>query len=367
MRKPMSKLSMKPILIIAEAGVNHNGDADLAYKLVDAAKESGADFVKFQTFKADNLVTQHAKQCEYQTTNSSIEESQYDMLKKLELDFDLHFQLKKYCENIGVGFLSTAFDSQSLSFLGHKLDLPFFKVPSGELTNLPFILEHAHHGKDIILSTGMSNLDEIEDALKVIAFGYLKNSKQTPNQKNFYEAYSSSEGQELLRNKVTLLHCTSEYPTPMSEVNLNAMKTMQSHFGLKVGYSDHTKGIHIPIAAAAMGASVIEKHFTLDKNMPGPDHKASLDRDELKQMVEQVRAIEIALGTSVKGPQPRELKNISSVRKSIVASKNISKGSLFTRENLALKRPGTGLSPKNYWDLIGETATQNFAAGEPIK
>jgi N-acetylneuraminate synthase len=353
-------------LIIAEAGVNHNGDEKLAFKLVDAAYEAGADIVKFQTFKAKKLVTHTAKQCEYQIQNTGKEESQLDMLSRLELSYDFHHDLVKYCNELGIEFLSTAFDEDSLAFLVEDLGLNKLKVPSGELTNAPLVLQHAQTGADLIVSTGMATLAEVETALGVIAFGYLAQPEISPSLEAFQAAYFSSEGQKLLKAKVTVLHCTTEYPAPMLDINLKAMDTLATAFNLAVGYSDHSAGIEIPIAAVARGATLIEKHFTLDKHMEGPDHKASLEPSELKAMVSAIRNVELAIGDGVKGPRPSEIKNKAIARKSLVAAKDIAEGEMFTEENLQVKRPGNGLSPYNFWELLGQKSTASYQEGELV-
>ena len=355
---------MKKTLIIAEVGVNHNGSEELAFKLVDAAVAAGADIVKFQTFKAKNLVTEKAEQAKYQKANTGKVESQMKMLSRLELSHESHHRLLHYCAEKEIGFLSTAFDSESLSFLVNDLRLQTLKIPSGEITNAPFILEHARTGRDLILSTGMSDLADIEAALGVIAFGLTAKANVPPALCEFKKAYSSLEGQDALRRKVTLLHCTSEYPTPFTEVNLLVLDTLAAAFGLTIGYSDHTKGIAIPIAAVARGATVIEKHFTLDRGMEGPDHKASLEPDELASMIAGVRAAELALGSSIKSPTQTELDNRKVARKSLVAVRNISKGEEYTADSLEAKRPGTGLSPFRYWSLLGKKTVQNISAGD---
>ena len=347
-------------IIIAEAGVNHNGSQDMAFKLVDAAVEAGADAVKFQTFKAESLVTKDAAKAEYQKKTTSAEESQYLMLKRLELSHEVHRELFQYCVSKNIQFLSTAFDLESLYFLVGDLGVETLKIPSGEITNAPLLLAHAQTGKNLIVSTGMTTLDEIEDALGVIAFGLTK--KTSPSKSAFKVAYQSEYGQESLRKKVTLLHCTTEYPAPPEDINLRAMQSMQDKFSLKIGYSDHSKGIAIPIAATAMGAVLIEKHFTLDKSLPGPDHKASLVPGELKLMVDSIRIVEKALGDGNKIPQPSELKNRDIVRKSLVAAENIKQGEVFTEDNVALKRPGTGKSPMDYWDLLGSESKRTYQA-----
>lgn len=328
------------VFIIAEAGVNHNGSLDLAKELVVAAKDSGADCVKFQTFKAGNLVSKSAKKADYQTENTGSNESQFDMLKKLELAQDDFIELKEFCDQVGIEFMSTAFDLESIDFL-NDIDMNGWKIPSGEITNLPYLMKIAKLNKPLILSTGMSTMDDIDQAVKVL------------------REYSQSD--------ITVLHCTTEYPTPYEEVNLNAMKTIQQEFDVEVGYSDHTKGIEVPIAAVALGAKVIEKHFTLDRNMEGPDHKASLDPSELKAMVTAIRHIEESMGSSEKAPTESELKNIAVVRKSIVASRKIKQGEVFSDDNLMVKRPGEGISPMRWFDVIGKVAGRDFEEEEYIE
>lgn len=326
------------VYIIAEAGVNHNGKLEIAKKLVDSAKAAGADCVKFQTFKAEKLVSKNAAKAEYQkeTTGDS---SQQEMLKKLELSYDEFIELKKYCDKVGITFLSTPFDSESVDFL-NSLDMPFWKIPSGEVTNYPYLVKLAKTHKPVIMSTGMCDLNEIDAAINVL--------------------------KENGAGEITVLHCNTEYPTPFTDVNLKAMVSMKETFDVKVGYSDHTKGIEVPIAAVALGATVIEKHFTLDKNMEGPDHKASLEPYELKAMVDAIRNIEKALGTGKKTPTPSETKNKAVARKSIVAACDIKKGETFTEENLTVKRPGTGLSPMFWNEIIGTTAKRDYSLDEMI-
>lgn len=353
-------------LIIAEAGVNHNGSEALAFKLIDAAFKAGADIVKFQTFKAKNLVTENAKQADYQVTNTKKEESQLAMLSRLELSFEVHHKLIQHCNELGIEFLSTAFDSESLNFLVKELGLKKLKIPSGELTNAPLVLEHARTGCDLIVSTGMATLAEIEMALGVIAFGYTVNDMQTPSIEAFQSAYFSEQGQQALKAKVTILHCTTEYPAPMVDINLKAMDTLKVAFNLPAGYSDHSQGITIPIAAVARGACLIEKHFTLDNNMEGPDHKASLEPQELTAMINAIRDVELALGDGVKGPRPSEIKNKSIARKSLVAAKAIKAGEKYNAENLTIKRPGNGASPYLYWELLGKDVLQDHTEGEVI-
>ncbi len=332
----------KKIFIIAEAGVNHNGSIETAKELIKVAAEAGADAVKFQTFKAENLVTKTAKKAEYQLKNQSGNDSQYEMLKKLEIDVAAHEELMAYCQQYKILFLSTPFDLESITLLD-SLGLGIFKVPSGEITNLPYLRKIGALGKDVILSTGMSGLSEIEDALQVLI------SAGTAKQ------------------KITVLHANTEYPTPMRDVNLRAMKTIADEFDVDVGYSDHTLGIEVDIAAVAMGAKVIEKHFTLDQNMVGPDHKSSLEPDELKAMVKGIRNIEQALGSHIKAPSESEFKNIQSVRKSIVAKITISQGELLTENNLTVKRPAGGVSPM-LWDMaIGQHAQRDYQEDEQIE
>jgi N,N'-diacetyllegionaminate synthase len=332
---------MNHIFIIAEAGVNHNGSSELAKRLVDVAAEVGADAVKFQTFKAKNLVSKNAKKAEYQIENTGSDESQYEMIKKLELGFDEFEELKKYCDEKGIIFLSTPFDDESINFL-NDLGLEIFKISSGEITNLPYLRKIGNLGKKVILSTGMSNLCDIENALNVL------------------------ENAGTKRENITILHANTEYPTPMEDVNLKAMITIKEAFKCNVGYSDHTLGIEVPVAAVAMGAKVIEKHFTLDKNMKGPDHKASLEPDELKAMVKAIRNIENALGDGIKKPSKSESKNIEIARKSIVVKRDIKKGEKFTEENLTVKRPANGISPMRWDEVIGRVADRDYKEDEVI-
>lgn len=332
---------MNKTFIIAEAGVNHNGSLEIAKKLVDAAKQAGADAIKFQTFITENLVSKNAQKADYQKVNTkSSNDKQIDMLKDLELSFNEFIQIKKYCDVSKIIFLSTPFDFESIDFL-NTIDIPFLKIPSGEITNLPYLIKIAKTGKDVILSTGMCNIEEIKEAIKV-----LKN-------------YGTSN--------ISLLHCTTEYPAPFDEVNLNAMLTLKKEFSLEVGYSDHTQGIEVPIAAVAIGATIIEKHFTLDKNMDGPDHKASLEPDELRDMVKAIRNIEVAMGQDKKEPTPTELKNRVVARRSIVAAENIVKGEYFTENNITVKRPGNGVSPMKWFDVVGKIATRDYKEDELIE
>lgn len=360
---------MNSVYVIAEAGVNHNGNKELAFRLVDAAVTAGADAVKFQTFKAESLVTKNAPKANYQINSTDTVESQFDMLKKLELADETYHELIVYSKNKGIEFLSTAFDLQSLDFLVNDLGLKTLKLPSGEITNGPLLLAHAQTGCNLILSTGMATLGEVEEALGVLAFGLLNITDSTisPSKAAFQDAFYSNAGQQLLKEKVTILHCTTEYPAPPHEINLNAMINMRNVFNLKTGYSDHSEGNTVTIAAAAMGATLIEKHFTLDKTLPGPDHKASLEPDELTSMVRAIRTIELAMGNGVKGPMPSELKNRPIARKSLIASEEIQIGEEFTDENISIKRPGTGISPMDYWELLGTSSNRTFTKEELIQ
>jgi len=357
--------NVQKIYIIAEAGVNHNGSIDMAKALIDAAKEAGADAVKFQTFKADKTISVYADKTEYQMKTTDSAESQYEMIKKLELDEKAHEVLIEYCDQKGIQFLSTPFDIDSVKLLAEKFNLPKIKIPSGEITNAPLLLEIAKTKKPVILSTGMSTLGEIETALMVLAFGYICDNEK-PSFEAFRKAYFCEKGQKAIKEKVVLLHCTTEYPAPFEDVNLNAMDVLKAAFGLPVGYSDHTEGIAVPIAAAAKGAVIIEKHFTLDKNLPGPDHRASLEPDELKEMVKYIRQVEKALGDARKVPSASEIKNIRVARKSLVADNDIKKGEVFTEENLTIKRPGTGISPVFYWQWLGKKAERDYKEDEMI-
>ncbi|HZV36776.1 MAG TPA: N-acetylneuraminate synthase [Verrucomicrobiae bacterium] len=349
--------------IIAEAGVNHNGSLDLAMQLVDVAHASGANAVKFQTFQAARLVSRAAPKAEYQKRTTDAAESQFEMIRKLELDETAHRRLIERCAEKGIEFISTPFDLESVELLA-KLKVRRLKLPSGELTNGPLLWSAARTGLPTILSTGMARLGEIEEALGALALGYL--GVKPKSRHSLMETFASAGGQELLREKVTLLHCTTEYPAPAAEVNLRAMDTLAQAFGLPVGLSDHTEGIAVAIAAVARGATVIEKHFTLDRNLPGPDHKASLEPGELKAMVAAIRSAEAAMGSPIKGPVDAERKNMPVARKSLVAIKQIKSGEIFTSENLGVKRPGTGISPMDYWDKLGQSATRDYAPDDPI-
>jgi len=329
------------VFVIAEAGVNHNGSVELAERMVDAAADAGADAVKFQTFKAEKLVAKEAQMADYQQKNTGAKESQYAMLKRLEIDEEAHRRLMRRCEKRGILFLSTPFDLESVRMLG-EMGLEIFKIGSGELTNLPYLRAIGALKKRVILSTGMADLGEVEDALDALV-----------------EAGTPKE-------RITLLHANTMYPTPMEDVNLRAMQTLSCAFGCSVGYSDHTLGIEIPVAAVAMGASVIEKHFTLDRTMKGPDHAASLEPDELAAMVRAIRNVEKALGDGIKRPSPSETPNIPVARKSIVAARPIRKGERLGEDNLAVKRPGTGLSPMRWDEVVGTRALRDYEEDEPI-
>ena len=331
---------MNKILIIAEAGVNYNGSLELALKMVDAAKAAGADIVKFQTGIPEKVISRYADKAEYQKNNTGSDESQLDMVRKLMLRLEDFIPLKNYCEESGIKFLSTPFDLESVEFLD-KLGCDLWKIPSGEITNLPYLIKIARTHKKIILSTGMSTLYEVSEALNV-----LKDNQA---------------------GEIILMHCTTEYPAPFEDVNLKAMITLREKFNCETGYSDHTQGIEAAIAAAALGACVIEKHFTLDRNMSGPDHKASLEPGELADMIKAVRHIESALGTGIKAPAESERKNIAIARKSIVASREILKGELLTEENITTKRPGTGISPMKYFEVLGTRAIRDFHEDELIE
>lgn len=332
---------MNKVFIIAEAGVNHNGSIELAKKLIDVASESGADAVKFQTFKAEKLVSKNAQKADYQKQTTDTKESQFDMIKKLELDMDTHKELMAYCKTKDIMFLSTPFDHDSIELL-NDLGLEIFKIPSGEITNLPYLRHVGKLNKKVILSTGMADIGEIEDALDILIQAGTK------------------------KENITVLHANTMYPTPMEDVNLKAMVTIGNTFDIAFGYSDHTLGIEVDIAAVALGACCIEKHFTLDCTMEGPDHKASLEPDELKAMVKAIRNIELALGSSVKKPSKSEMPNMKIARKSIVAKMDIKKGELLSENNLAIKRPGSGINPMRWDEIVGSIATKDYKEDELI-
>ena len=354
------------VFVIAEAGVNHNGERRKALALVAAAAKAGADAVKFQTFDADALVCADAPKAAYQKRTTDATESQREMLKRLELSPALHHDLKAACRRERIRFLSSPFDIKSLSILVDDLKLDTLKIPSGEITNGPLLLAAGRSGRKIILSTGMSMLAEVADALGVLAFAMTRAKKGKPSLSAFRAAFASKAGKAALKKKVTLLHCTSQYPAPVADANLRAMATMRDAFGLPVGLSDHTAGIAIPIAAAALGAAVIEKHFTLDKSLPGPDHAASLEPDELKAMIAGIRAVERALGDGVKKVRPSERDTRKVARKSLVAARPIRKGENIAAGDLTTKRPGTGASPMEYWERIGQKAARDVAPGKRL-
>lgn len=330
---------MERVLIIAEAGVNHNGSMELATEMVRKAKEADVDYIKFQTFKPSKLVSRHADKAEYQKETTGSKQSQLQMLEKLALTYDDYTKLRDYCKEVGIGFISTPFDLDSIDFL-ETLDMDFWKVPSGEVTNLPYLEKIGKTRRDVIISTGMCEISEIIDAVKVLE--------------------NSGAG------KITVLHCNTEYPTPYGDVNLKAMLHIGRETGKPIGYSDHTLGIEIPIAAVALGATVIEKHFTLDKTMEGPDHRASLEPDELKTMVSAIRHIEASLGDGIKKRTTSEIKNVSVARKSIVAKKAIAKGEVFTEDNITVKRPGIGINPMRWYQVLGKAADRDYAEDELV-
>lgn len=348
------------VTIIAEAGVNHNGSLERALELVEVARTAGADIVKFQTFKADRLASGTAPKAQYQETMTGTNESQQAMLKRLELDEAAHKTLLTRCHDRGIEFLSSPFDLESVDLLVHDLGLQRLKLSSGELTNAPLLLKIARAGVPVILSTGMATLGDIEAALGVLAFGYSCPITASPSEQAFQSAYTSPAGRLSLKQKVVLLHCTTEYPAPYAEVHLHCLETIRQAFGLPVGFSDHTPGIVVSIAAVALGAVIIEKHFTLDKGLPGPDHQASLDPTELFQLVAAVRVVEQSLGQAEKHPQASELANMQVARKSLVAAAPIAAGELFTLQNLTTKRPGNGISPMRYWDYLGKKAVRRY-------
>jgi N-acetylneuraminate synthase len=354
-----------PVLIIAEAGVNHNGSMDMARSLIDEAARAGADMVKFQTFTADSLVTTNVGSVAYQSENIGKIGTQHDMLKVLELTADMHCELLHHCRDRGIAFLSTPFDAASIDLIV-GLGVDRLKIASGELTNGPLLLHAARTGLPIILSTGMSTLDEIGKALSVLAFGYVASNGSAASNSAFQSAFASSEGQSFLKERVTLLHCTTDYPAPYGDVNLRAMRTIADRFGLPVGYSDHTEGTMIPVAAVAWGACVIEKHFTLDRSLPGPDHKASLEPGELAAMVRAIRSTEQALGSAEKKPTATERSQIAAIRKSLVAARRIEAGERFTEQNMTAKRAGSGRSPMEFWSLLGQPVPHAYEKDEPL-
>ena len=351
--------------VIAEAGVNHDGSLEKALHLIDVAATAGADAVKFQTFQASKLVTAVARKAQYQIENTKESGGQFEMLKRLELSLDDHRTLVAHCKARGIRFMSTAFDADGLAFLA-TLGMPALKVPSGDITCAPLLLKAARTGMPLIVSTGMSTIADIELALGVIAFGRLYDREPRAGSE-FVDAYCSTEGRRALRESVTLLHCVTQYPAPPESVNLRAMDTMAAAFGLPVGYSDHTLGIGVSLAAVARGATVIEKHFTLDRTSAGPDHAASLEPGELAELVRGVRHIELALGSPIKGPAPQEVANRPIARRSLVAARPIKAGAQILAADLAYKRPGSGISPMHFWDTVGRTAARDFDVDEAIE
>ena len=350
--------------VIAEAGVNHNGSIERAHQLVDAAADAGADAVKFQTFKADRLATATAAKAAYQARATGAEQSQLEMLRALELSEPAHVELIRHCADREIEFLSSPFDEESLALLV-RLKVRRLKLGSGELTNAPILLAAARSGLDILLSTGMATLAEVADALGALSWGHLP-AQGAPSRAAFAAAWASPAGRAWVQSHVTVLHCTTEYPSPVDEANLRAMLTIRERFGVETGYSDHTVGHSTCLAAVALGAVVIEKHVTLDRNLPGPDHKASIEPHDLKVLVDSIRAVEAAMGNGLKAPVPSEIANKSVARKSIVAARPIAMGERITADHLAVKRPGTGRSPFELWDVIGTIASRAFHTDEPI-
>lgn len=357
---------MKKTLIIAEAGVNHNGEKKIAFKLVDAAVNAGADVIKFQIFNTEELASKETPKTQYQK-KSGKNESQFDMLKSLELPYETFNQLNKYCKKKNIRFMASVFDHQSLNYLIKIINVEYLKIPSGEITNGPLLLSHAQTRRKIILSTGMASISEIKTALSIIAFGYINPKNLKPNLKNFMKIYESNEGKKILKKKVTILHCTSEYPAPVKELNLNAIKLLSKTFNLNVGYSDHSTGIETSLIAVALGAKVVEKHMTLDNNMDGPDHKASLNPTQFKEMVTLIRYTENALGKAQKRRQKSESKNIKLVRRSLYVKNDIKKNSIIRAEDISIKRPANGLSPLKYWNFVNKRSNYNMKKDDKLK
>jgi N-acetylneuraminate synthase len=361
----MSTTDHKPVFVIAEAGVNHNGDPDRAFRLVDAAADAGADAVKFQTFSADKLALRSAPKAEYQKSTTSRQENQRDMLKKLELPKQVFKELQVYARERSIEFLSSPFDCDSLNFL-HEIGIRLIKIPSGELTNGPFLWKVARTQLPIILSTGMADMAEIEQALAIILYGRIHDHEPS-DMVEVLDHWRIDHADRLSLLQLTLLHCTSEYPAPLHEVNLMAMRHLATTFGTEVGYSDHTKGITIPIAAVSLGARVIEKHFTLDCNLPGPDHKASLEPEELSQMIRAIRDTELALGDGIKQPQSGERNTRLAARQQIIAARGMTTGQKIRREDLTTARCGGGLAPNLIWSLVGKTTSRTYAPGDIVQ
>jgi N-acetylneuraminate synthase len=357
---------MSAVLVIAEAGVNHNGSLERALRLTDAAAEAGADVVKFQTFRAREVISRKARKAAYQLATTDVDESQLEMVRKLELSEADHRALLARARERRIAFLSTPFDLPSVRFLADELALPTLKVASGEITNAPLLLEVARLKPRVIVSTGMATMPEVRSALGVLAFGYTAAADARPGRDAFEAAFAGAAGRAALGAKVSLLHCTTEYPAPPAEANLRAMTALGREFGLPVGLSDHTQGIHICVAAVALGARIIEKHFTLDRGLPGPDHAASLEPGELAEMVRVIRDVEAGLGDGVKRPSPTEAKNLPIARKSLVATQAIRAGEVFTPQNLGCKRPGEGRSPFDYWSVLGTKAERTYEEDDAI-
>jgi N-acetylneuraminate synthase len=357
---------MKRVFVIAEAGVNHNGSIDSAIELIDVATAAGADAVKFQTFRSEAVISRAARKAQYQITNTGSDESQLEMVRALELSVVQHRVLIDHARAKGIEFLSTPFDLESLRVLSDEFRLARLKIASGEITNMPLLLAAGRAGCPLILSTGMSTLAEVERALQVIAFAFVSAPDARPTATGMQTAYLDPAAQAMLRERLTLLHCTTEYPAPIREVNLRAMDSMRAAFGLSVGFSDHTPGIHIAIAAAAMGAEMIEKHFTLDRTLPGPDHVASLEPGELAAMVQGIRDVEQAVGSGRKLPAPSEMKNIPIARKSLIAAREIKEGEAFSEANITTKRPGSGVSAMSFYEYVGRTARRDYAPDDLI-
>ncbi|HTB04904.1 MAG TPA: N-acetylneuraminate synthase [Bradyrhizobium sp.] len=353
-------------MIIAEAGVNHNGDCARALELVEVAARAGADVVKFQSFRANKLATAGARKADYQQTTTGREQSQFEMLRALELSGDDERRVAEACASAGITFMSTPFDADSATHLVRSIGVATLKVGSGDLTNAPLLLHLARFRLPIILSTGMATLAEVEQALGVIAFGYLREAGRTPTRGDFSRTLFDHAAWAELQNKVTLLHCTTEYPAIPHSINLTAMATLRGAFGLPVGFSDHSAGFHIAVAAVALGAVAIEKHFTVDRSLPGPDHRASLEPDELAAMIESIREVELAIGDGRKIPAVEEISNRGMARRSLVAAMKITRGEPYTADNVAVKRPGDGMSPEHYWELLGRPANRDYASDDMI-
>lgn len=352
-------------LVIAEIGVNHNGSLDTAKRLIEQAAAAGADVAKFQTFQTDHLVTEKASLAAYQESGGERFQNQAEMLRSLELSQDAHVELAQFSQNVGIEFMSTAFDQESLEFLVGTLNVGRLKVASGELTNGPFLYAHAQHQLPLLVSTGMACLQEVDEAMTVIGWGLRGTS--IPNEDNLSDSWRESKLLDVIRDRVTLLQCTSQYPAPNREINLRAMQSMRERYGVAVGYSDHTEGITAALAAVAMGAEVIEKHITLDKAMDGPDHKASIEPTEFRRLVRQIREVELVLGQAEKQPQPCERENLEVSRRSLFASRIIKEGELFSVDNVTIKRPGGFKSPMQYWTVLGQRAPRKIAKGDPIE